>query len=308
MLSSNQKTILKPIKLSGIGLHNGVIADLIIKPGDENFGINFCRVDINKNELITANFKNVIEPILCTKIANENGISVSTVEHLMAAFFGEGIDNALVEINASEIPILDGSASEFVEAIRSAGIKEQSAQRQFIFVNKKIEVREGKKFISIEPSNNDLIIDFEIIYQNPLIRTRRKEFKLSQNKLSEIYNSRTFCLYEDIDLIKSKGLAKGGSLENAIVVKDNEILNDDGLRNRHEFVYHKILDCIGDLMLSGNRIIGHVKTSQGGHALTNKLLLRFFSDKSNWTLKTSKSINKNAQINEKLKKPISVSI
>ena len=308
MLSSNQKTILKPIKLSGIGLHNGVIADLIIKPGDENFGINFCRVDINKNELITANFKNVIEPILCTKIANENGISVSTVEHLMAAFFGEGIDNALVEINASEIPILDGSASEFVEAIRSAGIKEQSAQRQFIFVNKKIEVREGKKFISIEPSNNDLIIDFEIIYQNPLIRTRRKEFKLSQNKLSEIYNSRTFCLYEDIDLIKSKGLAKGGSLENAIVVKDNEILNDDGLRNRHEFVYHKILDCIGDLMLSGNRIIGHVKTSQGGHALTNKLLLKFFSDKSNWTLKTSKSINKNAQINEKFKKPISVSI
>ncbi len=308
MLSSNQKTILKPIKLSGIGLHNGVIADLTIKPADENFGINFCRVDVDRNELITANFKNVIEPILCTKIANKNGISVSTVEHLMAAFFGEGIDNALVEINASEIPILDGSASEFVEAIRSVGIKEQSAQRQFIFVNKKIEVREGEKFISIEPSNNDLIIDFEIIYQNPLIRTRRKEFKLSQNKLSEIYNSRTFCLYEDIDLIKSKGLAKGGSLENAIVVKDNEILNDDGLRNRHEFVYHKILDCIGDLMLSGNRIIGHVKTSQGGHALTNKLLLKFFSDKSNWTLKTSKSINKNAQINEKLKKPISVSI
>ena len=144
MLSPNQKTILKPIKLSGIGLHNGVIADLTIKPADENFGINFCRVDVDRNELITANFKNVIEPILCTKIANKNGISVSTVEHLMAAFFGEGIDNALVEINASEIPILDGSASEFVEAIRSVGIKEQSAQRQFIFVNKKIEVREDR--------------------------------------------------------------------------------------------------------------------------------------------------------------------
>ncbi len=308
MLSSNQKTIIKPIKLSGIGLHNGVIADLVIKPANENFGINFCRVDIDRNELITANFKNVIEPILCTKIANKNGISVSTVEHLMAAFFGEGIDNALVEINASEIPILDGSACEFVEAIRSAGIKEQSAQRQFIYVNKKIEIRDGEKFISIEPSSNDLIIDFEIIYKNPLIRTRRKEFKLSQNNLSEIYNSRTFCLYEDIDLIKSKGLAKGGSLENAIVVKDNEILNDDGLRNRHEFVYHKILDCIGDLMLSGNRIIGHIKTSQGGHALTNKLLLKFFSDKSNWSLKDSKSINENAQINEKLKKPIAASI
>ena len=308
MLSINQKTINKPIKLSGVGLHNGVNADLIIKPAAENFGINFCRVDIDKDDLIQANFKNVIEPILCTKIANKNGISISTVEHLMAAFFGEGIDNALVEVNASEIPILDGSASDFVEAIRSVGTKEQSVQRQFIKVEKKVEIKEGEKFISIEPADNDLIIDFEIIYKNPLIRTRRKEFRLSRDKLTDIYNSRTFCLYEDIDYIKSKGLAKGGSLDNAIVVKDNEILNDDGLRNRHEFVYHKILDCIGDLMLSGNRIIGHVKTSQGGHALTNKLLLKFFSDKSNWTLKTSKSINKNAQINEKLKKPISVSI
>ena len=128
--------------------------------------------------------------------------------------------------------------------------KNKSAQRQFIKVEKKVEIKEGEKFISIEPSDNDLIIDFEIIYKNPLIRTRRKEFRLSQGKLTDIYNSRTFCLYEDIDYIKSKGLAKGGSLENAIVVKDNEILNEDGLRNRHEFVYHKILDCIGDLMLS----------------------------------------------------------
>ena len=308
MLSSNQKTINKPIKLTGVGLHNGIIADLVINPANENFGIKFCRIDISKNNLITANFKNVIEPILCTKISNKDGITVSTVEHLMAAFFGEGIDNALVEVNASEIPILDGSASEFVEAIRSAGIKEQSALRQFIQVEKKIEIREGEKFISIEPSKDDLIIDFEIVYKNPLIRTRRKEFRLSNNKLSEIYNSRTFCLYEDIDLIKSKGLAKGGSLENAVVVKNNEILNDDGLRNRHEFVYHKILDCIGDLMLSGNRIIGHVITSQGGHALTNKLLLKFFSDKSNWSLKGSKSINKKAQINEALKKPLAVGI
>ena len=276
MLSNNQKTINKPITLNGVGLHSGVKVDLIIKPADENFGIKFCRVDVDKNNLITANFKNVIDPILCTKIANKNGISISTVEHLMAAFFGEGIDNALVEVNASEIPILDGSASDFVDAIRSVRIKEQKTLRQFIQVEKKIEIREGEKFISIEPADNDLIIDFEIIYKNPLIRTRRKEFRLSQDKLSDIYNSRTFCLYEDIDYIKSKGLAKGGSLENAIVVKENEILNEDGLRNRHEFVYHKILDCIGDLMLSGNRILGHVITSQGGHALTNKLLLKFF--------------------------------
>ena len=308
MLSKNQKTINEAFKISGIGLHNGINADLLIKPAKENSGINFCRVDIDENDLIPANFKNVIEPILCTKIANQNGITVSTVEHLMAAFFGEGIDNVLVEVNASEIPILDGSASEFVEAIRAVGLKEQTASRQFIEVLKKVEIREGEKFISIEPSNNDLIIDFEIVYQNPLIRTRRKEFKLSNGMLSEIYNSRTFCLYEDIDFIKSKGLAKGGSLDNAIVVKGSEILNEDGLRNRHEFVYHKILDCIGDLMLSGNRIIGHIKTSQGGHALTNKLLLKFFADKSNWTLKSIKSINKKAKIEETLKKSLVVNI
>ncbi len=308
MLSTNQKTINSPIKLRGIGLHNGIIADIVIKPANENTGINFCRIDIDKNDLINANFKNVVEPILCTKISNKNGVTISTVEHLMAAFFGEGIDNVLVEVNASEVPILDGSAAEFVEAIRSVGVKEQSAQRQFIKVEKKIEIKEGDKFISIEPSNNDLIIDFEIVYKNPLIRTRRKEFKLSDNKLSEIYNSRTFCLYEDIDLIKSRGLAKGGSLENAIVVKDHEILNEDGLRNRHEFIYHKILDCMGDLMLSGNRIFGHVKTSQGGHALTNKLLIKFFSDKSNWSIQSIKTMDEKAQIKETLKKPITASI
>ncbi len=308
MLSSNQKTINKTIKLSGVGLHSGAIAELVIKPADENFGINFCRVDINSNDLISANFKNVIEPILCTKISNQNGVTVSTVEHLMAAFFGEGIDNALVEINAPEVPILDGSANGFVEAIRSAGVREQSAQRKFIKVEKKIEIREGEKFISIEPSDNDLIVDFEIIYKNPLIRTRRKKFELSTDELSEIYNSRTFCLYEDIDFIKSKGLAKGGSLDNAIVVKGNEILNDEGLRNRHEFVYHKILDCIGDLMLSGNRIIGHIITSQGGHALTNKLLIKFFSDKSNWSLKSGNTLKKKAQISETIKKPLVASI
>ena len=308
MSNLNQKTINKPIKLSGVGLHNGVIADLVIKPAKENFGIKFCRVDVDKNNLIDASFENVIEPILCTKISNKDGITVSTVEHLMAAFFGEGIDNALVEINASEVPILDGSANEFVEAIRSAGIKEQTEFRKFIHVEKKIEVREGDKFISIEPSDDDLIIDFEIIYKNPLIRTRRKEFKLSKDKLSEIYSSRTFCLYEDIDYIKSKGLAKGGSLDNAIVVKGNEILNDDGLRNRHEFVYHKILDCIGDLMLSGNRIIGHIITSQGGHALTNKLLLKFLKDKSNWSLKSSKSIKEKAKFQDTLKKSVAVGV
>ena len=224
----------------------------------------------------------------------------------MAAFFGEGVDNALVEVDASEIPILDGSASEFVDAIRLAGVKEQKELRKFIKVLKKVEIQEGEKYISIEPLENDLAVDFEIIYENPLIRTRKKEFRLSKTDLTDIYNSRTFCLYEDIDFIKSQGLAKGGSLENAIVVKGNEILNDDGLRNRHEFVYHKILDCLGDLMLSGNRILGHIKTSQGGHALTNKLLLKFFSDSSNLSMESGKSMYEN-NLAKPIKKPLSAS-
>ncbi len=286
MLNINQKTIKEKIKLKGIGLHNGIEVNLSIKPADVNFGIVFKRVDLNNNNIINANFKNVTEPVLCTKLKNDYGATVSTVEHLMAAFYGEGIDNALVEVDASEIPIMDGSAVEFVEAIRMVGVKEQNSPRKFINVLKKVEITDGEKHISIEPLNKDLAVDFEIVYKNPLIRTRRREFKQSNDDLTNIYNSRTFCLYEDIDQIKSLGLAKGGSLENAIVVQGNKILNEDGLRNRHEFVYHKILDCLGDIMLSGNRIFGHIKTSQGGHALTNKLLVKFFADDSNWNFKS----------------------
>ena len=305
MSNFNQNTLKQKIELKGIGLHNGVEVNLTVKPAKPNTGIVFKRIDINNdNNVIHATFKNVVEPILCTKLRNENGVHVSTVEHLMAAFYGEGIDNALVEVDAPEIPIMDGSAVDFVDAIRSAGIEEQDIPRKFIKVLKKIEVKDGQKFISIEPLNQDLIIDFEIIFNNPLIRTRRKEFKLSHDDLTEIYNSRTFCLYEEIDNIKRMGLAKGGSLENAIVVQGSRILNEDGLRNRHEFVYHKILDCLGDIMLSGNRIFGHIKTSQGGHALTNKLLMKFFSDEANWKLENFENIEK--QNENSLKKPVAI--
>ena len=278
-----QKTIKEPIELKGVGLHNGILATLCLKPAEVNSGIKFKRTDIDgKKNIIEANYKNVHSPILCTKIQNSQGVSVSTIEHLMAAFYGEGIDNILVEVNASEIPIMDGSAFDFVEAIRSVGTEEQKYQRKFIKVLKKVEIKEGLKRISIEPFKKDLIIDFEIVYKNPLIRTRRKEFKLSSGDLTSIYNSRTFCLYEDIDQIQKQGLGKGGSLENAIVVKENKILNDDGLRHRHEFVEHKILDCLGDLMLSGHRIFGYIQTSQGGHQLTNTLLKKFFTNQENW--------------------------
>ena len=283
MFQNFQKTIKESIQLEGVGLHNGVKVNLSLHSAEANSGILFKRIDVdNPKNIIEASYKNVSSSALCTKIKNSYGVSVSTIEHLMAAFYGEGIDNVLVEVDAPEIPIMDGSAFDFVEAIRSVGTQEQNYSKKFIKVLKKVEVKDAGKHISIEPLMKDLIIDFEIVYKNPLIRTRRKEFKLSNGNLNSIYNSRTFCLYEDIDQIKSQGLAKGGSLENAIVVMENKILNEDGLRNRHEFVDHKILDCMGDLMLSGYRIFGHVKTSQGGHQLTTALLKEFFSNKTNW--------------------------
>ena len=278
-----QKTIVEPVELEGIGLHNGIRVNLCLKPAEANSGIKFKRIDVESTKsIIDASYKNVTAPILCTKITNSYGVSVSTIEHLMAAFYGEGIDNVIVELDAPEVPIMDGSAFDFVTAIRSFGTKEQNVPKKYIKVLKKIEVKDGSKYISIEPCSQHLIIDFEIVYNNPLIRTRRKEFKFKEEDLTSIYNSKTFCLYEDIDQIKSQGLAKGGSLENAIVVKENKILNEDGLRYRDEFVNHKILDCLGDLMLSGHRIFGRVKTSQGGHQLTNTLLNKFLSDESNW--------------------------
>ena len=306
MVMNSQKTIKEPIEFEGVGLHNGINVNLCLKPAEVNSGIKFIRTDVefNKN-IIEASFKNVSSPILCTKIKNSFGVSVSTIEHLMAAFYLEGIDNVLVEIDAPEVPILDGSSFDFVEAIRSYGVKEQKEEKKFIKVLKKIQIKDGSKHISIEPLNNDLIIDFEIVYKNPLIRTRRKEFKLSNSDLTSIYNSRTFCLYEDIDHIKSQGLAKGGSLENAIVVKESKILNENGLRCRDEFVSHKILDCIGDLMLSGYRIFGHVKTSQGGHQLTNTLLNQFLSDKSNWEFTNFKGKEKDNKDSNYLR-PIAV--
>ena len=293
MFTDFQKTIKEPIEFKGVGLHNGISVNLCLKPAEINTGIKFKRTDVEHTKsIIEANYKNVKSPILCTKIENSYGVSVSTIEHLMAAFYLEGIDNILVELDASEVPIMDGSSFDFVEAIRTYGTQEQKSYKKFIKVLKKMEIKDGSKYISIEPLAKDLIIDFEIVYKNPLIRTRRKEFKLSNGNLNSIYNARTFCLYEDIDQIRSRGLAKGGSLENAIVVKENKILNDSGLRYRDEFVSHKILDCLGDLMLSGYRIYGHIKTSQGGHELTNDLLKKFLSDKSNWEFESKENKQK----------------
>ena len=284
MSALNQKTIKENISLNGVGLHSGLNANLVIKPAEPNTGIIFKRTDILKNNIIVPNLFNVTSAVFCTTISNEDGVSVSTIEHLMGALYGIGIDNAIIEIDNQEVPILDGSAKLFVEAINNVGIKSSEAPIKVIKINEKIEFRDGEKIISIEPSKISLDIDFELQYENDLIGNQRNFIKMYESDLTEVFNSRTFCLYEDIEAIKKKGLAKGGSLDNAVVVKDDKILNDEGLRNEKEFVNHKILDCMGDLYLSGYKIIGKIICSQGGHKLTNDLLRKVFENKENFSL------------------------
>ncbi len=218
----NQKTIKKPINLSGVGLHSGKKVNIIIKPADPNSGIVFKRVDLKSNNLIYPSFSNVSNTSLNTTISNDFGVKVSTIEHLMGALFGLGIDNALVEIDNEEVPILDGSAKEFIEKIISTQLKVSEEPIKIIKINKKIEFSDGKRTIKIEPSKLSLDIDFELKYENPIIGTQRNKVNVYEDDLNDVFNSRTFCLYEDIETIKEKCLAKGGSLENAVVVKDNK--------------------------------------------------------------------------------------
>ncbi len=286
-----QKTIKKNVSFSGIALHSGHNVNICIKSAEPNFGIVFKRIDLTTNNLIYPNFMNVSNTSLNTTIENEFGVKVSTIEHLMGALFGLGIDNALIEIDNEEVPILDGSAKIFIEKILSSGYQISDSPIKIIKINKEIKYAEGEKFILIKPSTLNLEIDFELKYKNNVIGNQKNKVKVYEGDLSDIYNSRTYCLFEDIELIKKNGLAKGGSLENAIVVKDEEILNKGGLRNDKEFVNHKILDCIGDLYTSGYRIVASIVCSQGGHYLTNQLLRKLFQDKENFSILEIKEKN-----------------
>jgi len=279
-----QKTVSKKISLVGIGIHTGLKVQLNILPAHPNTGIIFKRIDIKKNNIIIPTYNNVVDATLCTTISNDHGVKVSTIEHLLGAFYGLGIDNAIVELNSQEVPILDGSAKKFVELILQAGTKTSETPIKIIKVEQKTEVREGEKTIVINKSNVSLDIDFEIKYQNQFIKSQRNKVSVFEDDLTNVYNSRTFCLFEDIEKLKKMGLGKGGSLENALVVKDNSLMNKEGLRNEKEFVNHKILDCMGDLYLSGYKMIGSLVCSQGGHHLTNKLLRKLFSDQKNYSL------------------------
>ena len=284
MSALNQKTIKDKITFTGVGLHSGKTVNISIKPSEPNSGIIFKRIDLKNNNLVLPNFSNVSNTSLNTTISNEFGVKVSTIEHLMGALFGLGVDNALIEIDNEEVPILDCSAKEFIEKIYAVGLTVSNAPIKIIKINKKIEFKDGDRVISISPSRVSLEIEFELKYNNPVIGNQKNKVNVFEDDLNEIFNSRTFCLYEDIEAIKKNGLARGGSLENAIVVKENNILNNDGLRNSKEFVNHKILDCIGDLYTCGYRMIANVKCSQGGHFLTNQLLRKVFENKDNFSI------------------------
>tara|TARA_B110000971_G_C20036666_1_gene514693 strand:+ start:1686 stop:2612 length:927 start_codon:yes stop_codon:yes gene_type:complete len=293
MLDPFQKTILETVIFKGIGLHSGLKAEVKIIPSAENNGIIFKRIDLEKNNIIKANFDNVCSAKLCTTLQNKSGVTVSTVEHLLAALYITGIDNALIEISNSEVPIMDGSSKEFVESISKVGVKNLGAKRKYLKITKKFELKENEKVISIEPNTEGLKVHFELVYSNNVIGTQSNRINFMDEDLTDVYTSRTFCLFEDIEKIKKIGLAKGGSLENAVVVKEDKILNSEGLRNNKEFVNHKILDLAGDFLLSGHRILGKVKCTQGGHSLTNSFLRAIFNDRSNFvTIELEESISK----------------
>ena len=286
-----QKTIKKEIRFRGIALHSGLNVNICIKPAKPDFGIVFKRVDLKINNFVYPNFNNVTNTALNTTVENEFGVKVSTIEHLMCALFGLGIDNALIEIDNEEVPILDGSAKVFVAKIITSGFEVSSSPIKIIKIKKEVNYSEGERYITIKPSTLSLDIDFQLKYQNQIIGNQKNKIKVYEDNLDDIYNSRTYCLFEDIEMIKKKGLAKGGSLDNAVVVKGNEILNPEGLRNSKEFVNHKILDCIGDLYTTGYRIVASIKCSQGGHYLTNQLLRKIFKDKENFSILEIKEKN-----------------
>tara|TARA_Y100001970_G_scaffold293807_1_gene443383 strand:+ start:11022 stop:11945 length:924 start_codon:yes stop_codon:yes gene_type:complete len=281
----NQKTISKSIDIEGVGLHSGKKVSMRLIPSVPNSGIIFKRVDVkNINNIVIPSVYNVSEANYCTTISNQDGVKISTIEHLMAALYGLGVDNLLIEINNQELPILDGSAKIFVEKINSIGLKTSNVPIKIIKINNKITVEDGSKKITIEPSKISLDIEFEIKFNNSLIGTQKNKVKIYEDNLTDIFNSRTFCLYEDIKKLRKMNLALGGTLQNAIVVKDTKILNEQGLRNNKEFVNHKILDCLGDIYLSGYKMIANVVCSQGGHRLTNQVLRKVFENQENYSV------------------------
>ena len=281
-ISNNQQTIVKPLSISGIGLHTGIDASMKLFPAESDYGIKFIRKDLNDNNVIEAIWSNVTSTKLSTTISNKNGASVSTIEHLMSALSGLHIDNIKIEINGPEVPIMDGSSIKFVNLIDSTSIKKLDKKRKILKVKKNIKVEKDNSSVELKP-NNQFSIDFEIDFPSKLVSQQSCQLQLvNGNYKTDIASARTFGFEKDVDMLRSNGLALGGSLENAVVVGETKILNSDGLRFEDEFVRHKILDSIGDLYLAGSPIQGYFLGNKSGHHLNNLLLRSLFSDKNNY--------------------------
>lgn len=283
----NQRTLKNTIRATGVGLHTGDKIYLTLHPAEANSGIQFRRVDLDPAIMIAARPENVGETKLSTTLV-QNNIKVSTVEHLLSAMAGLGIDNAIVDVNAAEVPIMDGSAGPFVFLLQSAGVQEQDAPKRYIRIKRPIRVEDGDKWAAFEPFDGFKVtftIDFEHPAFSDHLKTAVMDFS-STTFVKEVARARTFGFMRDIEFLRENNLALGGSLDNAIVVDDDKVLNEDGLRYADEFVKHKILDAIGDLYLLGHSLIGEYKGFKSGHALNNKLLLTLLENQDAWEMVT----------------------
>lgn len=278
-----QKTLRGPAECSGIGVHSGETVTLRLLPAPENTGIVFIRTDLkNGARSIPARWDHVVETQLCTVIGNDHGGKVATIEHLMAALYAYGIDNAQIEIDGAEVPIMDGSSDPFIFLIEVAGIQEQKQARREIEILKEVQINHNGKLAMLTPSRESLF-SCEIEFNRAPISRQRYDFVLSADGFkSEISRARTFGFFEEVEQLREAGFARGGSLDNAIVIKDNQVLNEDGLRYANEFVRHKLLDAVGDLALAGAPIQGHFFGHCSGHAMNNQLLRSVFADTANW--------------------------
>ena len=293
-----QTTLNNILTFSGITLHKGIISNLKIKPSQEDTGISFIRTDAKSQNIVKAHYLNVAETNLCTKLSNNKGISISTVEHLMAAFIGFGVDNAIVEVDGPELPILDGSSAPFVNAFKDVGIKKLNQKRKVINVLRKVSIIEKDRYIILEP-NNFLSINMEINHNCKLIDSQSFSFDLEGSSFEDyLKNARTYGFKEHASMLIKKGLALGASENNALVFNGDKVLNNDGLRYFNEPVRHKILDCLGDLFMAGYRINGKINAYKSGHELNNKLIHALFNENENWELKTLDSENIITNVNQ----------
>ncbi len=284
-----QRTLSNVIRATGVGLHTGEKVFLTLKPAPVDTGIVFYRVDLDQPVEIKATTESVTETVMSTTIES-NGVKISTVEHLMSAFAGLGVDNAYVELSTHEVPIMDGSAAPFVFLLQSAGIAEQNKAKKFIRIKKPLEVRDGDKWVRFEPFDG-FKVTFTIDFDHPIFKNSVQHATVDFSTTSfikEVSRARTFGFMDDLETLRKAGLARGGSIDNAIVMDSFNILNDDGLRYKDEFVKHKILDAVGDLYLLGHPLVGAFSAHKSGHALNNQILRQLLAEEDAWELTTLK--------------------